>query len=846
MRFNIIYVISLVMAFALASCNDEDLITGNIGGGEAAVSPLRFEVSDYSVNASSRSSVPSENPEPESESEKKIRDFWLFQFNSDGSQLAAPAYYSISGNSETLNDLTTAAYGNLTKNTPMTIYVVTNIGDPTWAATTDGTVVAGFGTLDELKTQKLKSPFPIQAGVDRDNDGKTDDIYIPMCGQLDNVTVTDKTLVTVPVTRMYAKVKIQANFPDNSMKIYYVDISGVPYYCRVTTLVNDFDANGEPAAVSFPEGTRMWSSALTSGSAIDDGSGSKWIVLYIPENICGEIADADKSAEKSIPQDALTVNISAKYNGDEDYGTDFYYTVYPGANETNNFNIRRNCVYRVCVDVQKITDQHNPSSNCYVVKPGEKLSFEPYNRAETGGGYDIRTYLDPNVPEKAIAYTKIIWQTKDCIGDNSDGKLVYYEANEKVPKNSKIIIKKTGVEGNALVGAYNSSNQIIWSWHIWVTPNEPDNLANAVVYTTYRWDSKGIYNTEPRVPGYGIMPCNLGALAFRSDDDMPKYTGVTTPYYSIPKGKKFPDSQIRTFGMLYQWGRKDPFPPMIYSTGTEDSNDFLEYTNDYTEKHYANDNSSEVKKTSDYNATGYLFYSVLGGNQTNPIQYAIGHPTVYMSGTTNTNSNAYNRNKGDWCGVNLATDGLWGGTKGSGGYAIKEGYFTKAHLYDNYGKKSIFDPCPKGWRVPPGDLWLGFTSTGLNPTIETTGWVNPTIISNYEKEVNYCQEETGYRPGMSMYVQAWRKGPTVYFPLQGTRIYNGKVSNTGLCGNYHNATCDDGGRVNILHLHRNMDIVSNWTGGSNGNILFMIFEYEHPQYYSKSTAGPIRCVRETR
>lgn len=818
MRYTILFAVLLVASIVSGCADDlEETPQPAVPGGSGE--PLfQLAVDAYTVKAQSgvRASVPSEQPEKESDGEKAIRDFWLFQFRPDGSQLAAPKYYDLQSVTETLSDLFQRAFADLTKNTPMTVYVVTNTGSSSWASG------AGFDTLAKVKEQTLPSPFPIQAGVDSDNDGAADDIYIPMNGQLDGITVTDKTLVVVPVTRMYAKVKIQVGFNEPSMDFYYADVTGVPWYCKVSPLSNGVDANGEPNAVPFPDGTRMISRAFDSNEAVTDEEGNKWLIVYMPENIRGEVAEADKAAQKGIPENTLTVSIRAKYDG-----ADFYYTVYPGENTVNNFNIRRNCVYRVTIDVRNITDQHNPSSNCYVVKPGGKLTFEPYNRAEKGGGYDISTYLDPNVAAKKIARVGIIWQTKDCIGDNTNGDLVHIVPDTDNPRNSKIVIEKTGVEGNALIGAYNSSGTIIWSWHIWVTPNEPDNIANAIVYTTYRWDSKGIYPNE-RIPGYGIMPCNIGALDARSADDMPGY--------SISKGSKFPESQIRTFGMLYQWGRKDPFPPMIYSTGTEDSNGDLEYTNAYTGDHYANDNRTIVNKTSDY-STGrwstipqrYLFYSVVGQDQSNPVKYAIEHPTVYLSGTgsniTGAGTNSYNNYNGDWCG-RQGSDGLWGGEKGSGGLLIGSG----AHIYDNYGEKSIFDPCPKGWRVPPGDLWLGFTSTGLNPT-------------DFEAQVNYSQEESGKRPGMSMYVRDWRNGPTVYFPLQGTRIYNGKCTNTGLCGNYHNATCDDNNRVNILHLHRNMAIAST---GWQSLMLFMIFEIEHPKYYVKSTAGPIRCVRDSR
>lgn len=781
---------------------------------------FQLAVASYEVKASARAAEPSPVPEPESDEEKAIRDFWLFQFNTDGSQLVAPKYYPIenyTGDTDAakLSAMLNDAFKYLERDKPMTIYIVTNTGDETWATQTP----ADFDTLDEVKAQTLPSPRPIHILADP---AQTDAIFIPMSGQLGGITVKDDSFVVVPVTRMYAKVKIQATFHEEGMNVYDVDVKGIPWYCRVAP-VGTLDANG-----AVPLGnTEMVSRAFSSTDAITaDADGTKWLVLYMPENIRGEIADADKKGGINIPEKSLEVHIRAKHNKK---GMDYNFTVYPGENTKNNFNVRRNCVYRVTVDVKNAEDQHNPSSNCYVVKPNGKVVFEPYNRAETGGDFKIKDYLDPTVEDKKIASVEIIWQTKDCIGDNSDpnNPRVWITPDEKVPLNSKITVL-TGEEGNALVGARNSKGTIIWSWHIWVTPNEPDNLGNAVVYTTYRWDESGIHADKPRIPGYGIMPCNIGALAFTSDDDMPYNKDVTVPYYSIPRGEIFPNSQIRTFGMLYQWGRKDPFPPMIYSTGTEDSNGRLDYTDKYTDVHYANDNEEIVHKTSDLdaNTSDYLFYSAK--SSTESVKYSIEHPTVYIvGGNVDFWDRFYYTNNGDWCKEH--NDRLWGAAESSTLELSVEG--GQAHLRNDYGTKSIFDPCPAGWRVAPGDLWLGFTKTGLNP--ETF------------EDVNYSTTETGKRPGMIMHVQAFQSGPKVYFPLQGTRTNNGGCGNTGLCGNYHNATCDNDDRVNILHLHRDMSVVAKTYSYLK---LFKIFEYDpkHKSYYVKSTAGPIRCVRDSK
>ncbi len=709
----------------------------------------------------------------------------------------------------TLNEMTAKAYGELKRDTPMTIYVVTNTGNPTWASG------VGFDTLDKVKKQKLPAPYPIRVLADAN---RTDDLLIPMSGQVDDVTVTDKTLIVVPVTRMYAKIKVRVDFKVADMTIYDVNIAGIPWYCRVSTLSEAPDENGEPQAVPFPEGTEMLSRAFRSEDAVPDDNGDAWLILYMPENIRGEIADADKATSQNIPENALNVHIRAKYDG-----MDYNFIVYPGENSKNNFNVRRNCVYRVSVDVSTSRDQHNPSSNCFIVKPHGKLSFEPYNRVEKGGGYSIGDYLNPDEDSKRIDKVEIVWQTKDCIGDNTNGDLVKFTLDEADPVNSKITVF-TGEEGNALIAARNPSGKIVWSWHIWVTSNEPDNYANAYVFTTYRWDSGRIYHDAPRVPGYGVMPCNLGALAFRSDDDMtekrivgvfnPDYIDV--PVYSLKQGTRFPDSQIRTFGMMYQWGRKDPFPPMTHSTGTEDANGTLDYENKYTDTHYANDNETEVSKT-DKTSDSYLFHST--GSEKD-VPFSIQNPTVYIIGSTMTS------NSGNWCSPN--DNKLWGGLDPSNSGLTKLNVGNDIYIYDNYGEKSIFDPCPKGWRVPPGDLWMSFTSTGKNP--ESFDYVNQ------------CSDENGHRPGLSMYMQRWQGGPTLYFPCQGSRAENGRFKNTGLCGNYNTATCVSNTRVNILHLHRDMAVVSKY---NKSLLLFKVFE-TLSDYISKSVASPVRCVRDSR
>jgi hypothetical protein len=109
-----------------------------------------------------------------------------------------------------------------------------------------------------------------------------------------------------------------------------------------------------------------------------------------------------------------------------------------------------------------------------VVKPGQLLSFLPYYRTEEDGGYKFSDYLAPDGDENTkinndlddmTKNVRIIWQTQDAIGDNSKGDLVWIDSGTGTADdrlNHKIYVR-AGKEGNALIAAYNSNNEIVWS-----------------------------------------------------------------------------------------------------------------------------------------------------------------------------------------------------------------------------------------------------------------------------------------------------------------------------------------------------------------------------------------------
>lgn len=840
MRYNFIVII---MSVLLWGCTDDtfDRTVAEEQDGPLAKAYLSLSVNDFNViSAETRTANPVQDEEQKEKAtadENRIENIWVFQFGVDGNQLISPMYYEIA-EQEQLENLDKIEV-LLKEEVVSTIFVVANTNNNNWVKGDS------FKTLEGLKKQAISNPEPILF---------SNFSPIPMEGSADNVTVTEGSVISIPVSRMFAKLKISFDDLPDGMTPKSIQISNIPKYCQVNTLGEGVE---EENAANYEMCDQWITRSINTVSGDGAYSEGKEYVVYIPENLQGEKGNQDEEYKNDItteneservPDNALMLNLEMNYLDPNSGATKvFNYKVYPGSNIYNNFNIKRNCVYRVKIKINSASQaNHTPSSNCFVVIPGQILSFEPYYRTERGGGYNIANYLTPNDESKTIKRVDIIWQTWNAIGDNSAGNLVQYKEDPEFPLHSEIIVK-TQKEGNALIGAYNADGYIIWSWHIWITDNDPGNVGNAIVYTTYAWDSKGIKYNEDRVEGYAVMPCNLGALANSPEDVDYKYTPTVdlAPDDNDITNDIWYCTEKRTYGTIYQWGRKDPFPPLKRSTRA-----IAVYPYDNSSVIVYDNNNKKIIMTTDgfVSDKEELFRTVLttdavvGTTFESGINYSIKHPTIHIAGAEKLGDNRSQASKyingGNWLPVNDQC--LWGAKEIDPNNAEKYSPYTNRAIWRNYNdgpeNKTIFDPCPTGWRVPPGDLWLGFTNNGLN-----TGYKNGDNILTFANIPEYCK--TGYlktNPGFWLCLDGWHtsdKNKHTFFPTQGSRMASGEPLHGNVCGNYHNATPDLADktiqRVNILHLHSEVD----------GQTEVNTFE-NNIFYYNKSVAGPIRCVRD--
>jgi hypothetical protein len=241
-------------------------------------------------------------------------------------------------------------------------------------------------------------------------------------------------------------------------------------------------------------------------------------------------------------------------------------------------------------------------TNCYMVKPGDELVF-PVKRAYVHGTNILRA---TDAPYTGGFIAEVLWQDPGVIADDP---IVYGNGTDAV-----IAVETNGgVHGNAVVAIKMSGGDIVWSYHIWVTDYDPDNGGPT-------W-------TNPNNDDYTFMNRNLGATAN--------------------------SLSLASIGLMYQWGRKDPFPGGIEGTTGYTAMGF------FTGMPDAGTTTVKSVTNKQANLTGLA----------DGIKEGIMNPLTFYQGLSNSNYN--------WL------------------------PFTDPIIWNaEADTKTIYDPCPTGWRVP--------------------------------------------------------------------------------------------------------------------------------------------------
>ena len=297
--------------------------------------------------------------------------------------------------------------------------------------------------------------------------------------------------------------------------------------------------------------------------------------------------------------------------------------------------------------------------------------------------------------------------------------------------NNKVPVTGITGNGNAVVAITNDADSILWSYHIWVPEINP-----TAGLLTYAIPATSIGSGST----YEVMPIALGA--------MNKATVTTT-------GTATDATNAKSFGLYYQWGRKDPLGRPNTITASGDS---------YVATTFNFQDSEGKTVTSWVGANNMLNLATATGitaetTDAEMIAYATANPTKFIYDATGKYANY------DW--VMKKNDHLWG--NGSG-YL----YPRKAQIY-----KSIYDPCPEGYRVAPKDLWNRFTVDGGNYGSQNTD----ELRNQHFNAAN--RNSLGTQRGYFFYYTAtpFQTGETDFYPASGYRNRaSGALTNVGSSG----------------------------------------------------------------
>lgn len=309
-------------------------------------------------------------------------------------------------------------------------------------------------------------------------------------------------------------------------------------------------------------------------------------------------------------------------------------------------------------------------------------------------------------------------------------------------------------QGNAVI-AIKKDDVIVWSWHIWVTSKE---LTDRIWTIKNYW-----FNTR-----YDVMPVNLGwcsnpketiryydrhkchvrfrQILSRNDDGTPNYGSEQTvtilqePHIALPRGNN----------AFYQWGRKDP----LVGTNKSWANKTWWCTN----------GASLVQRTTQPDFLNPLLFNVIDVNGNVQITDNPGginpndRPTSKASlGRMIQNPQKLNNPRRKDFYIGDVVDGKLVNNKPG---EIDDEIYSNLWLDD---RKTIYDPCPPGYKVAPLSAFTAFT---------TTDWATEDIASHgYNASQSNMLAE--YKEGnMEFYVDSRRKLMSVTFPLSGYRDYD--------------------------------------------------------------------------
>lgn len=448
-------------------------------------------------------------------------------------------------------------------------------------------------------------------------------------------------------------------------------------------------------------------------------------------------------------------------------------------------------------------DKEGSTANCYVVNnPGYYKLPVVYgngvkNNSKVDDCYKSKLSAGPNVLSTFVnAYGNPIKDSHiyhDCEKTLTDAVLLWQDVkglvtDVKLSSNKEMLhltipADDTFQQGNAVVAVRDNTGMILWSWHIWVTdfvPEQPSEIVTKYDHNQTQHDRK---ITNLAGENYTLMGVPIGWV----DGDIYLYkersgrvrfkhtTGAVECEVTIKQLAQ----DLRTYRAPYfQWGRKDPIMPA-----------------DVTRKI-----NKETETRECYDANGNVVPYQSSSSQAT-VAEGIKNPLISYATVTNNHSQFLG-----WCSENFFN--LWSLNDVNSGMVD-----TNVPVV-----KTIYDPSPRGYCLPPMNAFTGITYNGGdikgdNPP--SAGYINTPFKTTAEYNENmgfifYCNR----MPGQSAYDTS---GGVWYMPSIGYRseMNGSRVGLYYIVGSYHTASSGGEGKGFYAIILGGIQVVGNTEASAN-------------------------------
>ena len=485
------------------------------------------------------------------------------------------------------------------------------------------------------------------------------------------------------------KPSTSTEFTDDDAGTYSLSASAGKYVTHGMTYPNYFLTVTAPTAFTYVGGTNAYSIQ----SYKENSSGTKqkavsWTATY-DTNGDGVFDDAQPSWLTAFTSSGDGSTAATNYNATvsaqvSSSGSVTSSSVLSSAAEVTDYDLSLHTVAGA--------DCSMTTANCYLVHAAGtyKLPLVYGNAIKNGStnsgaynpsGSNSDTFLTPFLNHNGTGIIDPWLKNNSATPDGAS--LIWQDVNGMISAVgisgdylTFTVDKSKIAEGNAVIAA-TQSGTVVWSWHIWVTPETLSTLTsiagNSITYkvapVNLGWVSSGT--------------CSLTGYAGRSCDVKISQVGGNEETFTITQSSSqtFTASK-QGFHTYYQWGRKDPeISLQAYNS---------------TANHVAyNISGSNVSLTyKGFTSTGT---SADYGTIANGIKYPLYHYYNNISGSTGREGPFQTWQYNLWDANNTTTGQIQ----------------TKTI-------KTIYDPCPAGFCIPTSDLSYKMIESGSSGSWDNT------------------------------------------------------------------------------------------------------------------------------